>query len=211
MCGRYALHTLIGDLREHFGLFSDLDLPPRYNISPSYHVPIVRQGEKDRELALCNWGLIPSWSKSLPKTRPINARAETIAEKPYFRSPFKRRRCVVPANGFYEWKRTGKEKQPFYIKPADADLLGFAGVWDRWEQAGETMDTFAIITTSANDTMKPIHDRMPVILDPEQYELWFEVGGTDMLRPYAGKLVTYPISRRVNSPANDSRELLDPV
>ncbi len=211
MCGRFVLHTLVGDLHNHFGLFSELDLRPRYNISPSQTVPIVRQQEGARELALCQWGLVPSWAKSLPATRPINARAETVAEKPFFRSAFKRRRCLIPANGYYEWKQRPGGKQPYYLRVADANLMAFAGIWDRWEHEGEIADTFAIITTRANETTAPVHDRMPVILDPGQYAVWLDTGGASLLTPYAGLMVSHPVSTRVNSPRNDGAELIEPL
>ena len=211
MCGRYALHSLIGDLREHFGLFGELDFPPRYNIVPSLNLPVVRHGDGGRELALCQWGLIPAWSKTMPKNRPINARAETVAEKPFFRTAFRRRRCLVPANGFYEWQRNGTRKQPWYVRLKGAELFAFAGIWDSWDNSGQTLDTFAIITTGACETMRAIHDRMPVILDADQYGPWLEIGNPDLLAPYAGELAAYPVSTRVNSPANDSRGLIEPV
>ena len=211
MCGRYALHSLIGDLREHFGLFGELDFQPRYNIVPSLHLPVVRQGESGRELALCQWGLIPAWSKSMPKNRPINARAETVAEKPFFRGAFRRRRCLVPANGFYEWQRSGARKRPWYVRPRDAGLFAFAGIWDRWDDSGQTLDTFAIITTSASEAMRPIHDRMPVIVDADEYRPWLETGSPELLAPYAGELAACPVSARVNSPANEGRELIEPI
>lgn len=211
MCGRYALHSLIGDLRRHFGLFDELDFRPRYNIAPSLSVPIVRQGNAGKELTLCRWGFIPAWSKTLPRNQPINARAETVADKPFFRGAFRRRRCLVPANGFYEWKRAGKEKQPYYFRLKGADLLAFAGVWDRWQGGEQPVDTFAIITTGANDIMLPIHDRMPVILAPGQYNRWIDAGDAGVLVPYAGEMDCYPISRSVNSPAHEGRELIEPL
>lgn len=208
MCGRYALHSLIQDLQQHFGLFDSVDFKPRYNISPSLFLPVVRPQDGGVELALCQWGFIPGWLKSMPKNKSINARAESLADKPFFRSAFRLRRCLVPANGFYEWKRTGTQKQPYYIRLSDAELFSFAGIWDRWEGGGEPVETFAIITTDANEAMKPIHDRMPVILDPAQYERWLRSGGSDLLVPFAGPMQAFPVSRRVNSPANDGAELI---
>ena len=211
MCGRYALHSLVDDLRRHFGLFNELEFQPRYNIVPSLRVPVVRQHDARRQLALCQWGLVPGWSKSIPGNRPINARAETVAEKPFFRSAFRRRRCLVPANGFYEWQQTGTRKQPWYIRQGGSELFSFAGIWDRWEGPDGTLDTFAIITTDANGSMRPIHDRMPVILDPEDYSHWLETGSKALLVPYAGKLETLRISTRVNSPRNEGKDLITAV
>ena len=211
MCGRFALHTLVGDLQQHFGLFGNLEFRPRYNVAPSTTSPIVRQGDAGPEMALCKWGLIPSWAKTLPANKPINARSETIAEKPYFHSAFKRRRCLVPANGYYEWKQDGPAKQPYYIRLAGAELFAFAGIWDRWEAGPKPLDTFAIITTAANDTTAPVHDRMPVILDPGQYGAWLKDGGTRMLMPFGGAMRAHLVSTRVNSPKNDGIELIEPL
>ena len=209
MCGRYALHSLIDDLQRHFGFPGGADFKPRYNIAPSYHLPVVRKGDGGRELALCQWGFVPHWMKSEPKTRPINARAETVAEKPFFRSAFRHHRCLVPANGYYEWKKEGRGKQPWFIHPKDQALFAFAGLWDRWTGADGVLDTFTIITTSANPSTASIHDRMPVILPPGQYDTWLEAGGKDLLRPYAGEMEAWPVSREVNTPANDHPHLLD--
>jgi putative SOS response-associated peptidase YedK len=209
MCGRYALHSLIEDIREHFGLFNEVEFRPRYNIPPSSRQPIVRCVDDRPELAICQWGFVPHWMKTDPKTRPINARAESLGEKPFFRDAFRKRRCLIPANGFFEWKRDGARKQPYYFRPADRELFAFAGLWDRWNRADGPLDTFAIITTGANDTMRPVHDRMPVILDPAQYDVWLESGDSAMLRPYTGNVDCFPISTHVNSPANDGPELIE--
>jgi putative SOS response-associated peptidase YedK len=209
MCGRYALHTLLGELQEHFGLFDEFEFKPRYNIAPSYHLPIVREDDTGRHLALAQWGFVPAWSKETPKVKPINARADTVAEKPFFRTAFKKHRCLIPANGFYEWKRDGKQKQPYYFRLKDSELLAFAGIWDRWTGEEGPLDTFAIITTDANDTMRPVHDRMPVILGPEDYGGWLKTGDKKLLVPYPKEMTCYPISRRVNSPANDNEEIIE--
>lgn len=209
MCGRYALHTLLGELQQYFGLFDEIDFKPHYNVAPSYYMPIVREDDTGRHLALAQWGFIPHWSKGMPKVKPINARAETVAEKPTFRDSFKRRRCLVPANGFYEWKREGKSKQPYYFKLKDSELLAFAGLWDRWRGPDGPLDTFTIITTDANDSMRPIHDRMPVILARENYNQWLRSGDKNTLTPFGEEMTPYQISRRVNSPENDSREIIE--
>jgi putative SOS response-associated peptidase YedK len=211
MCGRYALHTLLGGLQQYFGLFDEIDFKPHYNVAPSYHMPIVREDDTGRHLALAQWGFIPHWSKGPPKVKPINARAETVADKPTFRDSFKRRRCLVPANGFYEWKREGKLKQPYYIKLKNSEILAFAGLWDRWQSPDGPLDTFAIITTDANEAMRPIHDRMPVILEPENHDDWLKSAGRNVLTSYGEGMTYSQISRRVNSPENDSREIIEEV
>ena len=211
MCGRYALHSLIGDLQEHFGLFGGLDFAPHYNAAPSLPLPVVRLESGTRRLALCRWGLLPAWASDPVKARPINARAESIASNGMFRTPFQQRRCLVPANGFYEWQRAGSGKQPFYIRARDRELMGFAGIWDARESPEGTIESFAIITTQANPAMLPIHDRMPVILDPGEYGNWLEKGGTGMLAPYPGQLDAFPVSPRVNSPRNDDPALILPL
>lgn len=211
MCGRYALHSLVADIQRHFGLFDSLDFQPRYNVAPSLLLPVVRMNDHRRELAQCRWGFVPHWMKEIPRTRPINARAETAAVKPYFRTAMGRRRCLVPANGFYEWSHGALPKQPWYFRVRDAELTAFAGLWDRWEHQGEREETFTILTTAANDTLKPVHDRMPVILDPEQYEAWLENGDPALLRPYAGAMTGYPVGKAVNAPAHDGPELLQPL
>jgi putative SOS response-associated peptidase YedK len=211
MCGRYALHSLVEDLQRHFGLFDAVEFKPRCNIAPALLLPIVRTCENRRELALCRWGFVPHWMKTRPKTRPINARAETAAEKPFFRTAMRRRRCLVPANGFYEWTHRQSPKQPWYFRLAGADIMAFAGLWDTWEHGGETAETFAILTTDANDTLRPVHDRMPVILDPARYGEWLEGGDTRLLRPYDGPMIAYPVGRAVNSTGNDGPELLQPL
>lgn len=160
MCGRYALYGPTSRLREQFGAIIDElppDFGPRYNAAPMQMLPVIRQRpDGKRVVHLLRWGLIPSWSKDESiATRLINARGETLAEKPSFRSAYKARRCIVPANGFYEWKGTAEGKQPYYIKPANDALLGFAGLWERWTQPrGETVDTFVVVTTEANDAMR---------------------------------------------------------
>lgn len=182
-----------------------------FNAAPSQSLPILRLGDAGPELALCRWGLVPSWAKTLPDTRPINARAETVADKPYFRSAFRRRRCLVPAGGYYEWQAGAHGKQPWFIHPAAAELFSFAGIWDRWEHGDTPLDSFAIITTTANPATAAIHQRMPVILDPGQHESWLQEGGTGMLVPYPGELACHPVSTRVNSPRNNAPDLIEPV
>ena len=211
MCGRYALHSLITDLQKHFGLFDPIEFTPRFNAAPSLSLPIVRSHGERHELALCQWGFVPHWMKSRPKTRPINARSESVAEKPFFRTALRRRRCLVAANGFYEWNQSGSPKQPWYFRLADVEIMAFAGLWDSWLHDGKTMETFAILTTSANDVLRQVHDRMPVILDPSQYRGGLDAGEQNLLRPYAGRMTGHPVGRAVNSTANEGPDLLAPV
>ncbi|MBI1732640.1 MAG: SOS response-associated peptidase [Gammaproteobacteria bacterium] len=211
MCGRYALHSLVNDLQKHFGLFDSIEFAPRFNAAPALKLPIVRCRDERRELALCQWGFVPHWMKSRPKTRPINARAETAAEKPFFRVAMRRRRCLIPANGFYEWTHALSPKQPWYFRLKDSEIMAFAGLWDSWSHEGEMTETFAILTTSANATLRPVHDRMPVILDPTYYDAWLDQGDAAVLGPYSGAMTGYPVGRAVNSAGNEGPELLRPV
>lgn len=211
MCGRYALHSLLADLQRHFGLFDSVQFQPRYNVTPSSLLPVVRMQGQERELALCRWGFVPYWLKTPPRTRPINARAETAAVKPWFRTALHRRRCLVPANGFYEWTRGTSPKQPWYFRLDGPDLLAFAGLWDRWGHESGPEETFAILTTAANQTLQPVHDRMPVILDKDQYDAWLETGDPGLLQPYAGAMLAWPVGREVNTPDHDGPELLHPA
>ena len=222
MCGRYAITSPLEAIIEAFAVKgSRPNLQPRYNAAPSQDLPVVRAGREGRELILMRWGLVPSWSKG-PDSRysMINARAETVASKPAYRGPFRQRRCLVPANGFYEWKKTAEGKQPYFIALATGEALAFAGLWDHWTgPEGEAITSFTIIITAANDCVRPIHDRMPVILGPDDHESWLGERGAPsrtklaiMLRPYPAELMrAYPVSRDVNSPANDSPDLLEGV
>lgn len=199
MCGRYNLITDAEALLDFFEIEQTLldasELKPRYNISPSQGVPIVRDIGNGRELALARWGLVPHWSKEeKPKYSTINARAETVAEKPTYREAFKRKRCLIPATGFYEWVLEGGQKMPHHIRLAEGGLFAFAGLWDHWDREGEGFDSCSIIVTSANQTMRPIHDRMPVILNSSQYNTWLNIQHYNraqldaLLTPYAGAL-----------------------
>lgn len=191
---------------------------PRYNAAPTQRMPVVRVFDGKRELVLLRWGLIPSWAKD-PKigNSLINARGETVHEKPAFRSAFKARRCLVPADGFYEWRKlSGGSKQPYRITMADSSPFAFAGLWERWDKGDEPLETFTIITTTANVLVAPIHDRMPVILDPADYDAWLESQDTTipmaLLQPYPAKRMSaYPVSTRVNSPRNDDAAVIERV
>ena len=210
MCGRYSITSNPRDIEAHFNLVRSGEYLKSYNVSPSHTVPVVRLEYNEKVLANLHWGLIPHWAKD-SKIKPINAKAETIESKPFFRSAFKKSRCLVPANGFYEWKKTNRHKQPFYFRLEDADLLAFAGLWDHWEHEDEIIESCTIITTAANEIMKPVHDRMPVILAPDNYDTWLQEGGKSLLQPYAGAIIAYPVSTAVNNPKHNDRKLIEPV
>ncbi len=219
MCGRYSLTKPIKTLKEHFKAIAvELDHDTRYNIAPSQSVPIVIAGEQEREIHALRWGLIPSWSKDPDMgNRLINARAETVHEKPSFRSSFKKRRCLVPADGFYEWQVRDQEKFPQYIRMRTGGLFALAGLWSEWDSGKGILRTFTIITTSANGDLNSLHHRMPVILLPGQYDDWTaSETSTDhlrnMLKPLGeGLLDHYEISKTVNSPKNDTEECIQPL
>jgi putative SOS response-associated peptidase YedK len=218
MCGRYRLSRRKQIIEKHFDSVSgDEDWTPRYNIAPTQPVPIVRQHPREprRESSLVRWGLIPWWAKdSSGAARMINARSETAATLPAFRDAMKSRRCIVPADGFYEWQRSGKAKQPYCFEVNEGELFAFAGLWERWrDSAGTMVETCSILTTTPNAVTSATHDRMPVILDPAHYDLWLDPGMTDtailaeLLRPFAARLMRcYPVSNRVNQGQNDDVE-----
>ncbi len=223
MCGRFLLATPADEIAHAFGVVGGLSMwtGPRYNIAPSQPILIVRARETDgREGALVRWGLIPSWSKDEGiGLRTINARSETAPEKPAFRDAFRKRRCIVPADGFYEWKKLGGEgKQPMLIRAAGGTPLGMAGLWESWPSpSGDTVESGTILTCAPNEMMSAIHDRMPVILDPAEYDEWLNSETTpERLRslldpcPSAG-LSALPVSRRVNSPRHDDPACAEPV
>lgn len=219
MCGRYSL-ICTDDLGNRFRIhLPTLNCRSRFNVAPSQTMPVVVKHE-NVEMAMMEWGLVPHWVKDLKEAhRLINARAETLAEKPIFRGLLKNKRCLVPASGFYEWKKEGGYKQPYYIHLKDAPLFAFAGLYDIWHDAdGQAYPTYTIITTDANDLMVPIHNRMPVILKPEDESRWLngEPPAPDemqaMLGPYSsGAMDAYPVSSRVNSPVEDDARLISPL
>lgn len=194
------------------------DFAPRYNIAPSQSVPVIRRlsENRPRQLDMLRWGLVPHWAKDLKiGYKMINARAETITDKPSFRAPFKRQRCLVAAGGFFEWQHAGNAKQPFYIHLKDGSLIGFAGLWESWHgPEGETIETFTIITTGANKLVQEIHDRMPVIVQPENYDTWLglhtdQAALRQLLMPYpAEEMVAYRVGFKVNSPKHDTPDCL---
>lgn len=208
MCGRFTLTSEIKEIRDYFAATNQVDFSASYNISPGRDIPIVRREDGSNELALCRWGLVPHWSKSDSKYQAINARAETLADKPFFRDPFKKRRCLIPANGFYEWQKKNGAKQAYYFHLQNAPLFAFAGLWDHWQGGQDELESCAIITTAANDVMRPVHDRMPVILTPESYVKWLEKGAANLLLPFAGELECNPVGQAVNNPQNDGAELI---
>ena len=220
MCGRFTLQTPESKIREAFNLpiGDKLGLSPRYNIAPSQDIPIIRGTENGPELAMAHWGLVPHWSKE-PTTKysTINARIETVAEKPTYRTSFKSRRCLIPADGFYEWKVINGHKIPYYIHMQKGGVFAFAGIWDRWEAEGKTLDSFSIIVMPANEVMKPIHERMPAIIAPSHYDLWLDQRMTekDEIMGYlnsapSSSLKFYPISPWVNSPQHDDERCIRP-
>lgn len=218
MCGRFTLFEPEKVLAREFGVPgfpSGIPAPlPRYNIAPSQPVAAVRAAREKghRELVLLRWGLIPSWTKD-PRIgdRLVNARAETVRGKPSFRGPFRRRRCLVPANGFFEWQRGVRGKQPYYVRMRDGRMFAFAGLWDRWDDPdGGPVESCTILTTAANEALAPIHERMPVILPREEYGRWIDPSNPDadslspLLVPFpSGEMIAFPVSRRVNDPAVD--------
>jgi putative SOS response-associated peptidase YedK len=237
MCGRYSLTTPVEGLRQLFDFPERPNLAPRYNIAPTQSVASVRRapppgaaGEPEIEpargahrqhLVLLRWGLIPHWAKDASiGSRMINARAETLAEKPSFRAAFHKRRCLIVADGFYEWQKQDKgPKQPYRIARRDGGPFAFAGLWERWRDpaAGSLVESCTIVTTEANALLRPIHDRMPVILPPPAFAAWLDPEtGPDatlaLLRPYGGDdLVAYRISLRVNSVAHDDDAIITPL
>lgn len=222
MCGRYRLSRRKQILEERFGAEGEDDWIPRYNIAPTQMVLVVRQHPKEprRDLSLLRWGLIPSWSKDASgAARAINARAETVATLPTFRDSFQSRRCLLPADGFYEWQKRGSAKQPYCFEVDGGELFAFAGIWDRWKDpSGQWVRSCSILTTTPNAVTSPMHDRMPVILDPDNYDLWLDPGMTDtaavleMVRPFdARRMRSYPVSARVNQVQNDDAECSTPA
>ncbi len=230
MCGRYSLTTSVETLRRVFDFPERPNLAARVNIAPSQEVAALRLGENEdgaRHLVSLRWGLIPSWAPPGAKepgigNRMINARAETIAEKPAFRAAFRHRRCLIPADGFYEWKTEAGRKQPYRIALEDRGPFAFAGLWERWEGAGGAgghgaIESCTIITTEANERLQPIHHRMPVILAPEKYDLWLDPAtpgaqAQALLRPApAAWFTAYRVSPKINSPANDDPALIEPL
>jgi putative SOS response-associated peptidase YedK len=209
MCGRYV-SKIDAALERHFNLTKVPFDFSSYNVAPGTNVPVVRQSDSGgRELVLMRWGLIPHWAKEERiGYKMINARAETAASKPAFRQPFKRHRCLIPANGFYEWRKTQSGKTPYYIRLKNDPVMGFAGLWDIWTNPeGERIESCTIITTAANEVIQPLHDRMPLIIAPDDYGVWLTTNVDGVLEvmgmPSSAQLESYPVSTRVNKPGND--------
>jgi putative SOS response-associated peptidase YedK len=220
MCSRYSLTSPPEAVRAYFNYKNEAEFPARYNIAPSQPVAVVRiDARGDRELALVRWGLIPAWVKD-PKafTTLINARSESIVDKPSFRGAMRYRRCLVPADGFYEWS-DGQQKQPYLIRPKTGGPMALAGLWEHWLGAdGSEIETMAIVTTAANRAMRHLHERMPVILAPEQFALWLDVkrfspqDAALFLRPAPDSLLeAFPVSKAVGNPRNEGAELWRPL
>jgi putative SOS response-associated peptidase YedK len=222
MCSRFTLHSRLNLLLQQFSLQAGLDWAPRYNVAPTQRVPIIRVSPSSgqREMAPARWGLVPSWAKDVSiGKRLINARAESVASKPSFRAAFKRRRCLVPADGYFEWQKRPSGKQPYYVHRCDNLPFGMAGLWEAWhEDHDDWLETFTVITTDASPMTAPIHDRMPVIVDPRNYLAWLDPDSSDldslqaMLRPYGGDdFQLDPVDKHVNSPRNDDPLCVSPL
>ncbi len=222
MCGRFTLHTPADEVLAAF----DLDtlptgyrLVPRYNIAPSQDIAIVRTDGARRQIGPARWGLVPGWSKEArPRYATINARIESVADKPAYRVPFRRKRCLIPADGFYEWVTRDGGKIPYHICRQDRRVFAFAGLWDHWSDEDDAFDSCVIITAPAQGVMLPLHARMPVILEPSSWDDWLDPAVTDpveiaaRLTPASTEQFTaWPVSSRVNSPANDAPGCLEPA
>jgi putative SOS response-associated peptidase YedK len=221
MCGRFAFYSPHEAVVRVFGVAAAPEVEPRWNIAPTQHVATVRETGGPRSLAMLHWGLVPSWAKERAiGARMINARAETLAEKPSFRSAFQRRRCLVPADGWYEWQRAGAVKQPWYMSFDDGQPFGMAGLWERWRDpaSGEPLESCCIVTTTPAPAVAHVHDRMPVIVPAAAYAEWLDPrnGDTDRLARLLGPcglpgLAARPVSRRVNDARNQGADLVEPV
>ena len=219
MCGRFTVRSNANVIANEFVLSGLVDLIPHFNIAPTQLVAAVRSLDGPRELVMLRWGLVPPWATELSiGSRMINARSETVATKPSFKKSFQSRRCLVVADGFYEWQKIDDKKQPFFIRLKSARPFGFAGLWERNDRTGQPVETCTIITTTANEMMVPLHERMPVIIPPEQYDLWLDPEVQDvtqlerLLQPFPSEEMTaYPVSTLVNSPKNDLAECVVPL
>ncbi|MEZ5577609.1 MAG: SOS response-associated peptidase [Candidatus Competibacteraceae bacterium] len=220
MCGRFIQCTSGEALAKRFHLPITPDLTPRYNVAPSQSVGVIRVTHAGhREFVVLRWGLVPAWSPE-PRTAysTFNARAETVADKPTYRQAFRRRRCLIPADGFYEWRRVGKRKQPYCIAPTDGEPFAFAGLWERWEQDETVVESCTIVVTTANATIAPLHDRMPVILARADEARWLDPALTDpailqpLLVPCAPeRLRVWPVGTAVNRPSSEGPDLMTPL
>jgi len=220
MCGRYAVTSSPEAIRALFRYVDLPNFPPRYNIAPTQPIAIVRLEQGQRRFALVRWGFIPSWAKD-PRMVSLmfNARGETVTDKPAYRAAMRRRRCLIPADGFYEWRRVGPRSQPHYVRRKDGSSFAFAGIWETWTGPnGEELDTAAIITTRANNTLASIHERMPVVLPEDTYDRWLNCDEVDaetaailIAPPPDDSLEAYEVSSAVNRAANDEARLIEPA
>jgi putative SOS response-associated peptidase YedK len=218
MCGRFSIAAPAGPIENRFDVEIGFNYTPRFNCAPTQNLPVISDQDPGK-LSLFRWGLIPVWAKDKKiGNNLINARAETIAEKPAFKNSFRRKRCLVPADGFYEWKRTAaKQKTPYRIMMKDESLFAMAGIWDSWkDEGGGIIHSFSIITTAPNELMRGIHDRMPVILERKDEKTWLQENDQDvlnkLLKPFSSEMMkAYPVSTLVNSPANDVPEVMTRV
>ncbi len=218
MCGRYLITTPVEAIRQIFQVDQRPNLAPRYNVAPTQSVPIIRRGEAGRELVTVRWGLVPFWAKDLKiGARMINAKAETVAEKPAFRDAYRRKRCLVLADGFYEWKKIDGGKQPYLIRLKSAEPFAFAGLWADWKdkESGERIESCTIITTEPNALAATIHNRMPAILSPDAYDLWLDpeaADGQSLLLPFPeAAMEAFAVSPRVGNVKNDDPGLIEPI
>ena len=216
MCGRFALGFSGEQLKLYFGLDDCADFPLRYNIPPGTDIPVIRQSPEGRRvLNLLRWGLVPRWAKDPSIGAKLNnARGESVAEKPSFRSAFKQHRCLIPASGFFEWKTEGKIKQPYFISLKSGDPMALAGIWESWKQPdGSELRTTCIITTAANELMLPIHDRMPAIISPKHWQDWLSAPTDDikpLVAPYpTEQMQAWPVNRRVSRSSEEGKELIE--
>ncbi len=216
MCGRFAFYSPSEAAAALFGVSGSMPVEPRYNIAPTQFLAAIRDGEdSERELVMLRWGLVPSWAKD-PSigNRMINARAETVAEKPSFRAAYSRRRCIVLADGFFEWRREGDVKTPYFISLASGEPFALGGLWENWHdpESGDAIQSTALITTEANDYMRTLHHRMPMILEADAANDWLG-GDKNMLETAAANsppLRAWPVDRRVNNARNQGEELIEP-
>jgi len=217
MCGRFAFYSPAEATAALFGVTGSLDVKPRYNIAPTQYVAAIRNNEEQQaELTSFRWGLVPFWAKD-PSigNRMINARAETVAEKPSFRNAYRKRRCLILADGFYEWHTEGGVKIPYFISLANGEPLAFAGLWENWQskETGETLETTTIVTTEANEFLQQLHHRMPVVVDPDSAPRWLG-GDMEFLGDYAGNCPAFrawPVDRKVNNARNEAPDLTEPA
>lgn len=217
MCGRFAFYSPSEAAAALFGVSASIELQPRYNIAPTQYIAAIREdADKERELVTLRWGLVPFWAKD-PSigNRMINARAETVAEKPSYRAAFRHRRCIVLADGFYEWRRENDAKTPYFISLASGEPFALAGLWENWtdKESGESLQTATLITTEANDFMRSLHHRMPVIMQSDAAGEWLAGSAEPMQRAteLTPELQAWPVDRRVNNARNEGEQLIDPA